>query len=267
MDRAPSKSSISVMGRRLSTDVSRFAYCAGDKPGDSGHRLQNPHDRPLTFADSGFRIGSGAAHQTGDQVRAISILANLLFPFAEERADQAARTLLSRFGTLERTLSASDELLAKALPADERTARLISAAKTLVLAGLHESITRTPVDTSCRTFQTYLVAKFKSKAKEELHAIFVDGEMGYLSEDLVSVGSSEKVDARISSILRRGLELGAAGFLLVHNHPSRSPNPSADDVRSTKQTMTLSKSVGIALIDHLIVAGNKVTSMKELQLI
>jgi DNA repair protein RadC len=194
-------------------------------------------------------------------------LANLLIPFAGGRAEQAAKALLSSFGTLERALSASDELLLHSLSFDHETGLLIAAARALVIASLQETVTRTAVDTASVTFQTYLVTKFRGKANEELYAIFVDSELGFISEDMVSVGSKSHVDTRVSSILRRGLELGAAGFLLVHNHPSQSPSPSASDVQATKQTMTLSRSIGIELIDHLIVAGNRVTSMKGLQLI
>jgi DNA repair protein RadC len=255
------------MGGRVSIDGGRLARGSSNQSGCRQRCLQDNHDRPVLSADSGIHVGRNSPHEARDQVRALSVLAGLLTPFADERAQRTAKELLDRFGTLERILSASDDLLLKALPSDVRTIQLISAARALVLAGLQESVARTPLDTSSASFQTYIVAKFKGKVTEELHAIFVDCEMGYLAEDLVSIGSSDQVDARVTCILRRGLELSAAGFVLVHNHPSRSPKPSATDVRATKQTKLLSRSVGIALIDHLIVAGNRVTSMKELQLI
>lgn len=255
------------MGLWLSIDGDSLSRGSRDKSGCGERRLPIVDDSPLIFADSGLRIGCSPTHQKGDQARAVSVLARLLLPFAEARAEETAKALLGRFGTLERVLSASEELLHHALPQDALTVRQILAAKALVLAGLHESIARTPLKIESTAFQSYLVAKFRGKAREELHAIFVDGKMGFLSEDLVSIGSGAQVDARVSGILRRGLELAASGFLLVHNHPSQSPKPSACDVRSTKQTMIASRSVGISLIDHLIVAGSQVTSMKELQLI
>jgi DNA repair protein RadC len=194
-------------------------------------------------------------------------VAQLLEPFAGSRAERTAQTLLTRFGTLDRALSASDAQIGAALDEDKDIGQLISAARALVIAGLQETVERTTVDAASIPFQTYLVAKFRGKAHEELHAIFVDQDLGFLSEDLVSIGGRSQVEARVSCILRRGLELGAAGFILIHNHPSQTPDPSVDDVRATKQTMTLSRSIGLQLIDHLIVAGNRVSSMRGMKLI
>jgi DNA repair protein RadC len=255
------------MGGRIPVNGDSLTCGASNQSCHSRQRIHDAHDRPLLFADSGVRVGRVPAHPAGDQTRALSVLASLLTPFAAGRAEHVAKALLSRFGTLERALSASDELLLHVLSFDQETGRLIAAAKALVLASLQQTVTRAAVDPDSAPLHTYLIVKFRGKSNEELYAIFVDSELGFISEDLVSVGSKGHVDARISSILRRGLELGAAGFLLVHNHPSQSPSPSASDVWATKQTMTLSRSIGIELIDHLIVAGNRVTSMKGLQLI
>lgn len=52
-------------------------------------------------------------------------------------------------------------------------------------------------------------------------------------------------------------------MLLVHNHPSGHPEPSAADHALTlrlKQALAL---VDIRVLDHFIVAGNGVTSFAE----
>lgn len=144
---------------------------------------------------------------------------------------------------------------------------MITGARALVMASLREVVTRSRVDPSDPSFSHYLALKFKGRPHEELHAIFIDHASGYLSDELVSVGSGGKVDARISSIVRRSYELGAAGFYLVHNHPSKCPLPSPEDVRATKQVTVIAAALDIELRDHFVVAGNSVVSMRELGLI
>lgn len=239
----------------------------GCKSGSGQRRVRSPHHRSVLFADDSFHFGRAPSYSKAENLRIVSVLAQILEPIAGNRAERAARTLLERFGTLHRTLSASEEQIADVLRNDLDIGEFISAARALVLASLSEAVERTPVDTDSHTFRSYLVTKFSSKSWEELHAIFVDSDAGFLSEDLIATGGVYQVETKMSGLLRRGLELRAAGYFLVHNHPSSSPNPSIADVRATKQCMSLSRAIGIKLIDHLIIAGNRVVSMKKLGLI
>ncbi len=46
-------------------------------------------------------------------------------------------------------------------------------------------------------------------------------------------------------VIRRALELSATALILVHNHPSGDPAPSAADVRMTKEIADAPKPIGI----------------------
>jgi len=59
----------------------------------------------------------------------------------------------------------------------------------------------------------------------------------------------------------------ASSILLVHNHPSGSPIPSAQDLEITKTLIKSGEIIGIDIIDHIIIAGDKYLSMKEKKLI
>jgi DNA repair protein RadC len=52
-------------------------------------------------------------------------------------------------------------------------------------------------------------------------------------------------------------------FIVAHNHPSGDPAPSADDLALTKRFDEGAKLLGIKLLDHIIVGGNKTYSMDE----
>jgi DNA repair protein RadC len=67
--------------------------------------------------------------------------------------------------------------------------------------------------------------------------------------------------ARASDVLRAAIRLGASGFVLVHNHPSGDPTPSAEDVVFTQHTLRAALAVGVPLLDHVVVAGRLYASV------
>ena len=66
--------------------------------------------------------------------------------------------------------------------------------------------------------------------------------------------------------MRRALELSASAVILVHNHPSGDPTPSAADIDMTRQVVDAGRSLRIAVHDHLIAARDGVASLKALGL-
>ncbi|MFM5955511.1 MAG: JAB domain-containing protein, partial [Novosphingobium sp.] len=187
--------------------------------------------------------------------------------FAGRFAETIADRLLARFGSLDRLLTASDQQIVAACEERADIGSMIAGARTLVLAAFEESITRAAVDPNDQKLARYLTLKFRGRPYEELHAIFVDYNHGFLAEELVSIGDAGRVEARVSAIMRRAMELGASGFYLLHNHPSKAPNPSVEDVRATRQVAGIAHALDITLLDHWIIAGTNVISMRRLGLL
>jgi DNA repair protein RadC len=55
-------------------------------------------------------------------------------------------------------------------------------------------------------------------------------------------------------VIRRALELLAVQIVLVHNHPSGSPEPSQQDMALTERVAEAAKLFDMRLLDHVIVA-------------
>jgi len=68
-------------------------------------------------------------------------------------------------------------------------------------------------------------------------------------------------------VVKRALELSASALILVHNHPSGDPSPSAADVKMTKEIAEVAKPLGIVIHDHIIVGRDGHASLKGLRLI
>jgi DNA repair protein RadC len=72
---------------------------------------------------------------------------------------------------------------------------------------------------------------------------------------------SSIVDVRL--VFRAALLLGAHSIILVHNHPSGDPEPSADDVRLTARLAEAGRLLGMPVLDHLVLGSGRYVSLKE----
>jgi DNA repair protein RadC len=68
-------------------------------------------------------------------------------------------------------------------------------------------------------------------------------------------------------IFQYALKNGAVFFVLVHNHPSGDPTPSAEDVALTRRVADAGAIMNIRLMDHIIIGDRDYTSLKEIGLI
>lgn len=53
----------------------------------------------------------------------------------------------------------------------------------------------------------------------------------------------------------------------MHNHPSEIPEPSIEDIRSTRHIKMVASALDVEIVDHLIIAGTKVVSMSRLNVL
>lgn len=83
-----------------------------------------------------------------------------------------------------------------------------------------------------------------------------------LSVRVLFSGTATKTCAHPREIFRWLLQVGAVRCIVAHNHPSGNPSPSAEDVRLTQLLLEAAKTVGIPVLDHLILAQNNYESMR-----
>jgi len=88
-----------------------------------------------------------------------------------------------------------------------------------------------------------VVAVLVLSVKQELMAIYE-----------VAIGDQNGVAVTVQHVVKVPLLVGGASVVLVHNHPSGDAFPSSQDMEFTKQCKAGLKCVGIALLDHVIIA-------------
>jgi DNA repair protein RadC len=98
---------------------------------------------------------------------------------------------------------------------------------------------------------------------EELWVLLLDGQNGLRSARRVASGGIHGLHVSVRDVLRVALREAASAHLLVHNHPSGDPTRSSDDEVFTRTVAAGAKLVGCPLVDHVIVARQRASSMLD----
>jgi DNA repair protein RadC len=93
----------------------------------------------------------------------------------------------------------------------------------------------------------------RSLPHEELWLLALDGQLRMRSARRLAQGGSFGLALKVSDVLRAALECAASGFVLVHNHPSGSLEPSPEDLAFTQRVSEAAAVIGLPLLDHVIV--------------
>ena len=67
-------------------------------------------------------------------------------------------------------------------------------------------------------------------------------------------------------MLRAAVIECAPSIIVAHNHPSHDPTPSPEDVSITRDLVAGGKLLGIDLLDHVVIGGDRWVSLKERKL-
>lgn len=94
---------------------------------------------------------------------------------------------------------------------------------------------------------------FTGKRQEIVIAVFLNGQNQRLGEKIITEGTPTQATVYIRRILEEALHESAAAVVLVHNHPSGNPEPSAGDDKTTSDLLRACKLMGLVLLDHVIV--------------
>lgn len=128
----------------------------------------------------------------------------------------------------------------------------------------------TEIDGSTFRYQAYvrsrsdaatLVSSLSRETNEWLLAIYVDRNLAVLSIDAIARGDVSGCEVPLWKLIHRGKSLDAAGFILVHNHPSGDPTPSSSDISATRKVAHVSRELDVPLLDHIIIGDTGFSSI------
>ncbi len=100
-------------------------------------------------------------------------------------------------------------------------------------------------------------------AHEEFRVLLLDSQHGVTRESTVTRGVLDGSLIHPREVFREAITESAAAILLVHNHPSGDPTPSAEDRQVTRQLVEAGRVVGIPVLDHVVIGDGRYTSFTE----
>lgn len=219
----------------------------------SGHRARLRH-RILTGMGSGLYD-----HELVEYLLALAIPRRDTKPLAKQ--------LIEEFGGFSGLLVADTDALGN-FPGMGATS--VAALKTVQLAALRlisEPVREQPVLASWQALLDYLRADMAHLAHERVRVLHLNSKNRLIRDELVSEGSIDQAAIYTREVIKRALALGSAAIILVHNHPSGDSTPSRQDIAITKDICDASRTLGIAVHDHIIIGKDGHTSFRSKGLI
>jgi DNA repair protein RadC len=126
---------------------------------------------------------------------------------------------------------------------------------------------RRPVLSSWSALIDYCRAAMAFADKEQFRILFLDKHNRLIADERQQVGTVDHTPVYPREVIKRALELSVTAIILVHNHPSGDPTPSAADIEMTQTIIEIASPLGIAVHDHLIIGKDGHASFRALKLI
>ncbi len=177
-----------------------------------------------------------------------------------------AKALLARFGSLSGVLAASAFDLRGVAGVGENTALDLMLLHEVNLRVGREAITKRTVISSWSQLLSYVRVALANEPREQFRVIFLDRKNQLIADEVMNRGTVDHAPVYPREVVRRALELSSSSIILVHNHPSGDPTPSAADVEMTRHVVEAGRPLRVAVHDHLVVGREGVASLKSLGL-
>ena len=103
-------------------------------------------------------------------------------------------------------------------------------------------------------------------AQEQLRVLLLNTRNSVMAQRIVYQGNVNSSIVRPAEVFRAAIVESAPTIVISHNHPSGDPTPSPEDVKITRELVEGGKLLGIDLMDHIVIAGDRYVSLRERKL-
>ncbi len=109
----------------------------------------------------------------------------------------------------------------------------------------------------------YYMPQMRFLETEQVRLLILNAKNSLTKEITVSNGSFDASPASPREIFYYAIQHKAVHIILLHNHPSGDPTPSSEDILLTRRLSEIGRMVGIELLDHIVIGGNRYISLRE----
>jgi DNA repair protein RadC len=98
---------------------------------------------------------------------------------------------------------------------------------------------------------------FKGRGREYFMVLSVDTKNVPIGVALLGMGGRNSATVDMPVVLQSVLLSGGTAFIIGHNHPSGIVTPSSDDDTLTEKLKAGARSVGLPLLDHVVLSDDE----------
>lgn len=194
-----------------------------------------------------------------NEINALELL--LFYAIPRKDTNPIAHDLINHFETLDNIFSASERELMEVPGIGESAAALIR-----LVPAMYKKIqmSKTSEMTQINAFSDaaeYFIPRFLNEKDEVMMIMCLDVANRIVYTGELNRGIVNAVDINSRAVAETALKYKATSVILAHNHPSGRAVPSKEDDFLTKNVSRSLKSLGIKLLDHIVIAGNDYFSM------
>lgn len=99
--------------------------------------------------------------------------------------------------------------------------------------------------------------------QEQFRVLCLDTKHRVVWQQTIYQGTVNSSAVRAAEVFKPAVTRSSPAIVVVHNHPSGDPTPSAEDVRTTEQLVKAGEFLDIELLDHIIIGHTSFVSLKE----
>lgn len=174
-----------------------------------------------------------------------------------------AKRLLFQFKSYANLISATPQALNKIDGVGDAAVVAIKLAQQSALRLLKQEAFNGHVLSNWDKLMDYVQAAMSREEVEQTRVLYMNQKSHLIEDEVRNIGTVNHTPLYPREIIKRALEIGAVSIIIVHNHPSGDPTPSADDISITRELRVAGKSVGITLHDHIIIGKTNYISFKS----
>ncbi|HAH88304.1 MAG TPA: hypothetical protein DCL60_13135 [Armatimonadetes bacterium] len=108
-----------------------------------------------------------------------------------------------------------------------------------------------------------LMPDLRHEPQENFVGLFLNNRNELIKRRIITVGSLNASIITPRELFREAISCNSAAVIIAHNHPSGIPEPSRDDINVTKRLAEAGRTIGIDILDHLVIGDGQWVSLKE----
>lgn len=200
----------------------------------------------------------------GKELHEYELLEILLFSaFPRKDTKSLAKKLLAKFGNISGVVNADIEMLRDVDGVGDSAIIPLKIISEIINRILKSQVQSKPVLANWQAVLDYVQNALSDLNYEVFRVLFLNKNFQLIEDELLGIGENDHVQVSVKSLVKKALLLHASSIVLLHNHPSGELRASAADIKITNEICTTLKPLNVAVIDHLIVAKNRVFSFKQ----